>query len=128
MKDIKIQLLEKEITAPNTEEIKEAMDKDYKYLVGIAIADGTVSNKAIIESAKVKGVEFLPEDFEARNIIASNSVEPNKRFFMLFDPVEIKGDDLVIHFIDAGVTNPYDLKIQVLLTNNPQEVRDALIS
>jgi hypothetical protein len=61
--DIKIQLLEKEITVGKTTEIKEALDKDYKYLVGIAIADGVCDDLSIIEIAKVRGVEFLPNDF-----------------------------------------------------------------
>lgn len=124
--DIKIQLLEKEITSIKSVEIKEALDKDYKHLVGIAIADELCSVKALIETAKVKGVEFLPENFEAANIISSKAVEPNKRFFMLFNVVDINGDDLIIHFSDPGFAANYNLKIQVLLTNHPEDIRNAL--
>ena len=123
--DIKIQLLEVEIINIKTTELKDALDKDYKYLVGIAIANDVCSEDAIIEIAKVKGYEFLPEDFEAVNIVSSISVEPNKRFFTLFNAVKINGDDLVIHVRDPGFTNNYDLKIQALLTNHPEEVKDA---
>jgi len=124
--DIIIQLFEKEITSGETVEIKEALDKDYKYLVGIAIADGVCSDSAIIEIAKIKGLEFLPPDFEAVNIIASKNVDPNMRFFTLFNMVKISGDDLVIHFIDSAFADSYNLKIQVLLTNNPEGIKDAL--
>ncbi len=124
--DIKIQLFEKEITSGETVEIKEALDKDYKYLVGIAIADGVCSDSAIIEIAKIKGLEFLPSDFEAVNIIATKNVNPNKRFFTLFNMVKINGDDLVINFIDSAFADSYNLKIQVLLTNNPEGIKDAL--
>jgi len=127
-RDIKIQLVEKEIVSNQTHEIKEALDKDYRYMVGIAIADGIGSGRAVIETAKVKGVEFLPEGFEAVNITASKAVQPNRRFFTLFNAVEVSGDDLVVLFRDLGFTNNYVLKIQVLLTNNPQEVKNGFNS
>jgi hypothetical protein len=125
--DIKIQLVEAEINSGKTIEIKEALDKDYKYLVGLAIPDGVCSDKSTL-SAKVKGVEFLPTDFEAVNIISSKSVEPNKRFFTLFNAVEINGDNLIINFTDLLFRSRYDLKIQVLLTNNLKEIKDVLDS
>ncbi|MDD2636394.1 MAG: hypothetical protein PHW82_12960 [Bacteroidales bacterium] len=116
--DIKIQMIEQHINSSKSIELKDALDKDYKYLIGIAIADGVCSDKSIIETAKIKGMEFLPEDFEAVNIIASKSVCPNKRFFCLFNPIEIKGDDLTITFNDPKYAADYVLKIQVLLTND----------
>ncbi len=126
--DIKIQLLEKEITSNKTFIIKDSLDKDYKYFVGIAISDGICSDKSILETAKIKGTEFLPEDFEAVNIIASKSVCPNKRFFCLFNPVEISGDDIIIDFIDPGYATDYMMRIQVLLTNNPEDIKNAFFS
>ncbi len=125
--DIKIQLVEIEINSSRSIEIKEALDKDYKFLVGLAIIDGVCSDKSTI-SAKVKGVEFLPTDFEAVNIISSKSVEPNRRFFTLFNAVEINGDNLIINFTDTENSSRYDLKIQVLLTNNLKEIKDVLDS
>ena len=67
-------------------------------------------------------------DFEAVNIIATKAVQPNKRFFCLFDPIKISGDDLVIDFIDPLFAAPYTLKVQVLLTNMPEELRDVFFS
>ena len=126
--DITIQLLEKKITSNSSVEIRDALDKDYKYLVGLAIVDGVCSGTSLIEIAKVKGVEFLPENFEAVNIVASKHVEPNKRFFSLFNPVQIRGDDLIINFIDTEFDTDYTLKIQALLTNHPKEIKDVLNS
>jgi len=126
--DIKIQMLEQVIDSNKSFEIKEALDKDYKYLIGIAITDGVCSDKSIIESARIKGMEFLPEDFEAVNIIASKSVCPNKRFFCLFNSIEIKGDDLSITFIDPGFAANYNLKIQVLITNDLEDARELFFS
>jgi len=116
--EIKIQLLEAEIISDQATEVKDALDKDYKYMIGLAITDGQCSDASIIEEAKLKGYEFLPSGFEAVNLISSKSVSPNKRFFSLFDPVVINGDDLTIIFKDVGFSDPYTLKIQVLLTNN----------
>lgn len=122
--DIKIQLIEQLIESNKSFDLKNALDKDYKYMIGIAIADGVCSDKSILESSRIKGTEFLPEDFEAVNIIASKSVCPNKRFFCLFNPIEINGDDLTIRFIDSGYATDYVLKIQVLLTNDLSDARD----
>ncbi len=122
--DIKIQLIEKEIDSNKSIDLKEALDKDYKYMIGIAIADSVCSDKSILESSRIKGMEFLPEDFEVVNVIANKSVCPNKRFFCLFNPIEIKGDDLNITFIDPGYAANYILKIQVLLTNDLSDARE----
>ena len=115
--DIKIQVFEVDIISANSTQIKEALDKDYKYLVGIAIADGVCSDASIVESAKVKGMEFLPSDFEAVNIISSKAVEPDKRFFSVFNAVEISGEDLILNFKDEDYATDYTLRVQVLLTN-----------
>ena len=122
--DIKIQLIEQLIDSNKSFDLKDALDKDYQYMIGIAIADGVCSDKSIIETAKIKGMEFLPEDFEAVNLIANKSVCPNKRFFCLFNPIEIKGDDLTITFSDSGFAANYVLKIQVLLTNDLNDARE----
>jgi len=116
--DIKIQVFEVDIISANSTQLKEALDKDYKYLVGIAIADGVCSDVSIVESAKVKGMEFLPNDFEVVNIISSKSVEPDKRFFSVFNAVEISGEDLIINFKDEDYATDYTLRVQVLLTNH----------
>jgi len=126
--DIKIQMLEKLIDSNNSIDIKEALDKDYKYMIGIAITDGICTDKAILESSRIKGMEFLPEDFEAVNLIANKSVCPNKRFFCLFNPIEIKGDDLSITFKDPGYAGNYTMKIQLLLTNDLNDARELFFS
>ena len=126
--DIKIQLFEVEISNASKPVIKDAFDKDYKYFVGISIPDENCSDKSIIKIAKVKGFEFLPNDFEAINIISSKAVDPNKRFFCLFDPIRIYGDDLELSFYDTNIVNPYTLKLQVLLTNDPEELRNVFFS
>ena len=126
--DIKIQLIEQLIDSNKSFDLKDALDKDYKYMIGISISDGVCSDKSIIETAKIKGMEFLPEDFEAVNLIANKSVCPNKRFFCLFNPIEIKGDDLSITFNDPGYAADYTLKIQVLLTNDLSDARELFFS
>lgn len=126
--DFIIQLLDKEITSAETHELKASMDKDYKYIVGIAISDTYCSQKSILESVKIKSKDLLPEKTEAVIIMSSINVAPNKRFFALFKAVEISGEELVIKFADPDWRNNYNLQIHVLLTNNPKSLYNVLYS
>ena len=126
--DFIIQCIDGEITSPKTFELKDSLDKDYKYIVGIAISDVHCSDKSILEIVKVKGMELLPENFEVSHLLSSKSVAPNKRFFSWFKPMEVSGDEMIIKFRDPDFANPYNLQIQVLLTNNPKQARDVLFA
>lgn len=122
----RIQMFDTDITSVETHQIKGALDKDYKYLVGISISDVFCSDRAILESIRVKGKEVLPEGMEAIHLKASKSVAPNKRFFALFQSIEISGEDLEIKFRDNQMSEPYTLQVYVLLTNNPKGLYDVL--
>ena len=126
--DFIIQLLDKEITSVELHEIKASLDNDYKYIVGIAISDTYCSRKSILEAVKLKGKDLLPEKMEAVIVMSSINVAPNQRFFALFKPIEISGEELTIKFIDPAWNNKYNLQIHVLLTNNPKSLYNVLYS
>lgn len=126
--DFIIQCLDGEITSIKTTELKDSLDKDYSHIVGIAISDVHCSDKSILEIVKVKGLELLPENFEASHLLSSKSVAPNKRFFSWFKPMPVSGDEITIRFRDPDFANPYNLQVQLLLTNNPKETRNVLFA
>lgn len=121
-----IQCIDKEITSDQVHEIKEELDKDYKNVVGIAISDVNCGRNSVLEQVKIKGTDVLPEKFESAHLMSSGSVAPNKRFFSWFKPVQVLGDEMVIRFRDPDWNKAYNLQVQVLLTNNPQEIVDVL--
>ena len=121
-----VNLIEIEVSTGNVE-VKEALDPDYKFLVGIAVPDGKFSAEAILESIKIKGREFLPPGLEMGALVSTKAVEPNKRFFTLFKPVEIKGDDLIIRVKEPSTTRTiFNVNIQVMLTNHPTDLLNVL--
>ena len=126
--DFIIQCLDGEITSAKAFELKDSLDKDYKYIVGIAISDVHCSDKSVLEIVKIKGMELLPENFEVSHLLSSKSVAPNKRFFSWFKPMEVSGDDITIKFRDPDFADPYNLQVQILLTNNPKQTRDVLFA
>ncbi len=126
--DFIIQAIDAEITSNETHVLKDSLDQDYSHLVGISISNVFCSEKAILEQVKVKGIDVLPEDFEAIHLMTSSSVEPNKRFFSWFSPVEISGDDIVIKFKDSEYADSYKFQVNLLLANNPKEVLDVLFT
>jgi hypothetical protein len=125
--DFIIQNIDKLITSADVHEIKENIDPDYSFLIGISISDVFCSAKSILDQVKIKGTELIPEKFEAVNIMSSSSVQPNKRFFSLFKPVKTSGDEIVIKFHDPDWAANYNLQIQVLLANNPEKLIDVLL-
>lgn len=126
--DFIIQCIDKEITSDQIFELKEELDKDYKYVVGIAISDVNISKNAILEQVKIKGMDVLPEKFEAAHLVSSGGVAPNKRFFSWFKPVQVSGDEMVIRFRDPDWNKNYNLQVQVLLTNNLEEIVNVLFA
>jgi len=126
--DFIIQCLDASIEADKVYELKDELDKDYKYLVGIAITDSKCSATSVLEVVKVKGRDVLPEDFQVDHIRSSVAVAPNKRFFSWFKPVPVSGDEIVIRFRDPDWASSYNLQIQLLLTNNPEKVCDVLFA
>ena len=122
-----IQCIDKQITSANTHELKEQLDNDYSHLVGISISDTYCSTKAVLEQVKVKGADILPSDFEAVHIMTSRNVEPNKRFYTLFEAVETQGDEIVVRFKDSLYSSNYNLQIHLLLTNNPENINRGIL-
>jgi hypothetical protein len=125
--DFIIQNIDKVITSTDVHEIKETLDHDYAYLIGISISDVFCSRKSILDQVKIKGAELISEKFEAIHIMSSSSVQPNKRFFSLFKAVKTSGDEIIIKFHDPDWAADYNLQIQVLLANNPEKLIDVLL-
>ena len=123
-----VQTLDKIITSDQMHELREHLDSDYKYLVGIAISNIRCSSKAILNHIKVKGIELLPEDFEVAHIITSTNVEPNNRFYTMFEPISTSGDEITIKFTDVAYHSDYNLQIHLLLTNQPENIKRANFS
>jgi|GEM_PF-6980717 len=123
-----IQCIDKEISSNKVHELKEELDKDYKYVVGIAISNVNASENSILERVKIKGMDVLPEKFEAAHIMSSGAVAPNKRFFSWFKPVPVSGDELIIRFYDPDWAISYNLQVQILLTNNLEEIINVLFA
>ncbi len=126
--DFIIQCIEKEISSDKVHELKEELDKDYRYLAGIAVSDVNAGENSVLEQFKIKGRDVLPEGFELAHIMCSGSVSPNKRFFSWFRPVAVSGDEILIRFRDPDWAQNYNLQIQVLLTNNPDEIVNVLFA
>ena len=123
-----VQTLDKTITSDKMHELREHLDSDFSHLVGIAISDIRCSPKAILNLVKVKGIDILPEDFEVAHIITSANVEPNNRFYTMFEPVVINGDEITVKFIDYNYRSDYNLQIHLLLTNQPENIKRANFS
>jgi hypothetical protein len=123
-----IQCIDKVIVNDKVHELKEELDKDYKYLVGIAISNANAGENSVLEQVKVKGADVLPEQFEAANLMCSDSVAPNKRFFSWFKPIQVSGDEMIIRFRDPDWAANYNLQVQVLLTNNLEEIVNVLFA
>ncbi len=49
-----IQCIDKVIVNDKVHELKEELDKDYKYLVGIAISNANAGENSVLEQVKVK--------------------------------------------------------------------------
>ena len=123
-----VQTLDKTITSDKMHELREHLDSDFSHLVGIAISDIRCSPKAILNLVKVKGIEILPEDFELAHIITSANVEPNSRFYTMFEPISTSGDEITVKFTDSTFHSNYNLQIHLLLTNQPENIKRANFS
>lgn len=123
-----VQCIDGEITSDQVHELKESLDKDFSHIVGIAISDTFCSKRSVLELVKVKGIDLLPDNFEAAHIMTSENVAPNKRFFSWFKPATTNGDEIVIRFRDPDFVARYNLQVQVLLTNNPEKTSDVLFA
>ena len=120
-----VQTLDKTITSDKMHELREHLDSDFSHLVGIAISDVRCSPKAILNLVKVKGIEILPEDFEVAHILTSSNVEPNSKFYTMFEPVSTSGDEITVRFTDSEYNNDYNLQIHLLLSNKPENINRA---
>ncbi len=120
-----VQTMDKVITSVKMHELKEQLDSDYSHLVGIAISDTHCSPNAVLNLIKIKGIDLLPEDFEVAHILTSNNVEPNSKFYTMFEPASTSGDEMVLRFTDTEWRADYNLQIHLLLTNNPENINRA---
>ncbi|MCB0396831.1 MAG: hypothetical protein KDD36_09270 [Flavobacteriales bacterium] len=112
MKDVKIQLLEKEVAAPgDTIRISEDLDKDYKKLTGISFLDN-IGLDNILRSISLDGDDLFPKDFEVAFLQTSPFVAPDERFYSLDKMAD--GKKLEIDFQDDG-TGSYPKTIRVYL-------------
>ena len=118
-----IQTIDMQISSSDIHEVKENLDNDYSHLVGISISDIFCSDKSILDLVKVKGVDLLPDKFEAIHIMSSKHIAPNKRFYTLFEPVETRGDEIVIKFSDPDYSSVYNLQIHLLLSNKTENIK-----
>ena len=123
-----VQTIDAQITSDGVHEIKDNLDSDYSHLVGIALSDVFCSTKSVLKIVKLRGLEILPEDFEAVHIITSRNVAPNERFYTLFEPLETRGDEITVKFYDADFSTNYNLQIHLLLSNEPEKVNRVAIS
>jgi hypothetical protein len=128
MTDFTIQCVDGLITSNAMHELKDKLDADYKYLAGMAISDVHCSKEAILNQIKIKGIDLLPEDFEVAHIISSEHIAPNERFYTLFEPVEIRADEIVIKFTDSKYAEDYNLQIHLLLTNQKDHIQRVVLA
>ncbi|MBU0763821.1 MAG: hypothetical protein KJ607_03185 [Bacteroidetes bacterium] len=102
-----------------TYSLEDEFDKDYKYCLGIAITDSACPTTLVIDQFKVKS-KIILEEIETTLILSSTSVAPNDRFFSLFEPIEIDGDDFKMTFSDSGHAEAYETQVFILLANDPE--------
>jgi hypothetical protein len=115
----KFQIIQAEITeAKQKVKLSDYLDKDYKYLTGIAMVD-LYGWRGELSHSSVDGRELFPRDFDALFIQTNNFVNPSERFFGLED-VEANGKKIEIEYLDAGFAQyPYKAKIYLRLENKP---------
>ena len=112
----KIQLIEKEVPAAgSTVRILDELDRDYRWLTGIAFLDNIGLNCLLVASV-VDGTELFPRDFEVAFLQSNVFVPPNDRFFTL-PPQKADGNRIEFEFKDGGTapSYPYTLKIYLQL-------------
>ena len=114
----KYQVLEAVVSKPNElVKFSDYLDKDYKYLTGMAVLE-FYTFQSSFEYSAIDGKELLPRGFELVFLQANNFVNPSERFFGLED-VEAKGKKIELEFKDGGVSSqyPFTLKVYLRLEN-----------
>lgn len=117
MRNAKIQLLEKEVTAANASvTLNEELDRNYSHLTGIAFPTSLGDGATLINSS-VDGAELFPKNFEVANLQSSASVAPDQRYLSL--GLEAKGKKIEMEFKDGGnaAAYPYTLQVHLKLEN-----------
>lgn len=115
---MKYQILEREVTeARQVINLSDYLDKDYKYLTGIAVVD-TYTYQSVLENSSIDGKELFPKGFEMLFLQANNFVNPSDRFFSLED-VQANGKKIELEFKDGGTSPiyPFTLKVYLRLEN-----------
>ena len=114
----KYQILETEVNeAGQIIKFSDYLDKDFKYLTGIAVVD-TYTYQATLEYSAIDGKELFPRGFEMLFLQANNFVNPTDRFFSLED-IEAKGKKIELEFKDGATSPiyPFTLKVYLRLEN-----------
>ncbi len=114
----KYQILEAIVSEPNQSvRFSDYLDKDFKYLTGMAVVD-FFTFQSSLEYSAIDGKELFPRGFELVFLQANNFVRPSDRFFGLED-VEAKGKKIELEFKDGGTSPlyPFTLKVYLRLEN-----------
>jgi hypothetical protein len=120
---MKIQLIEKVITAGGFDySISDELDRQYKYLTGIAVLD-VIGERSLFVSSSIEGKELFPKNFEVGFIQSSKAVSPDRRFFSLSGK-RAEGAKIELLFKDgeSAPAYPYTLRIYLRLEN--EELQD----
>ncbi len=119
---MKIQILEKQVTAPNqTIKLSDELDKDYSHITGVAML-WTNGKRNIIRSSSIDTIELFPKNFEASFLQSNTYVNPNDRFFNIMR--EADGNKIELEILEGGFQGsyPFDFKIYLRLENCNDEL------
>ena len=114
----KYQILETEVTeGGQIIKFSDYLDKDFKYLTGVAVLD-TYTYQSTLEYSAIDGKELFPRGFEMLFLQANNFVNPSDRFFS-FEDVEAEGKKIELEFKDGATSPiyPFTLKVYLRLEN-----------
>lgn len=98
-------------------EIAHTTDTKHKTILGIGLE---VSDSTAILQSKlnllVDDKTIFPKEFEAVRLVCGDAVEPNKRFWLLNEPIEIKQSQITGSYTDGdNWSATYEVNIYLLV-------------